>query len=232
MLIKVVVVDDEQAAIDVLVHHISRTPSLELKAAFREPLQAIEYMNQHKIDLLFCDIEMPPVNGMDVIRALHKNVAVILITAYTEYAVNAYDLNVIDYLVKPIGYPRFLQAIQKIKAPHTLPAVDHFFVKSGVRGGLVKINIADITHIEGAKNYIQIYHGTVKTITLMNLKDMEAVLPANQFLRVHKSSIIAINRIIGIEGELLLLSDGQKVIIGPSYKHSVMELIRNNLLGD
>lgn len=231
MLIKVVVVDDEQAAIDVLAHHIGRTPSLELKATFREPLQAIEYMNQHKIDLLFSDIEMPVVNGMDVIRALHKNVAVVLTTAYTEYAVNAYDLNVIDYLVKPIGYPRFLQAIQKITAPRPLP-VDHFFVKSGVRGGLVKINIADIIHIEGAKNYIQIYHGTAKTITLMNLKDMEAVLPANQFLRVHKSSIIAINRIGGVEGELLLLSDGQKVIIGPSYKHGVMERIRNNLLGD
>lgn len=230
MPIKVVILDDEQAAIDVLTHHISRTPQLQLQESFRDPLEAIAYINANKTDLLFSDIEMPAANGMEVIQSLNQNIPVILTTAYTSYAVRAYDLNVIDYLVKPIGYPRFLQAIQKLQAPPALPATDHFFVKSGIRGGVVKINTDDIILVEGAKNYIHIYHGAEKTITLMNMKDIEAVLPSRFFLRVHRSSIIATRHIVSIEGDLVILTHGLKAVAGPSYKDALLAWVQGNLL--
>ncbi|RAJ05524.1 LytTR family two component transcriptional regulator [Chitinophaga skermanii] len=230
MAIKVLVVDDEAAAIDVLKYYIDMTPTLSLLATFTDSRQAIQYCMLHDVDLLLCDIEMPLMNGLEVAEKQLGKTAVIFTTAHTNYAVKAFELNIVDYLVKPISYERFLQAISKYKEQFPTSVDDHFFVKTGTKGHLERINIADIIHVEGARNYVTIYHGTTQTITLLNLKDLEQRLPARDFLRIQKSSIVAIKHISGTKGGSVLLTNGNLVVIGPTYKEQVAKVINSKLI--
>ncbi|NLR68874.1 response regulator transcription factor [Chitinophaga varians] len=230
MAIKVVVIDDEPAAIDVLKYYINMTPSLDLLAAFSDSGEAVRYCMQQQVDLIFCDIEMPLLNGLEVAGQQKGKTAIVFVTAYTHYAVEAFNLNVVDYLVKPVRYERFLQAVNKYREQNVHAEEDHFFVKTGVKGCLEKINIADIIQIEGAKNYVTIWHGHTKTMTLLNLKDLEARLPARDFCRVQKSSIVAIKHITGLKGGAIVLSGGQLVPVGPTYKEEVLRLINSRLI--
>ncbi|WP_343746359.1 response regulator transcription factor [Chitinophaga sp.] len=230
MAIKVVVIDDEPAAIDVLKYYINMTPSLDLLAAFSDSGEAVRYCMQQQVDLIFCDIEMPLLNGLEVAGQQKGKTAIVFVTAYTHYAVEAFNLNVVDYLVKPVRYERFLQAVNKYREQNVHAEEDHFFVKTGVKGCLEKINIADIIQIEGAKNYVTIWHGHTKTMTLLNLKDLEARLPARDFCRVQKSSIVAVKHITGLKGGAIVLSGGQLVPVGPTYKEEVVRLINSRLI--
>lgn len=230
MAIKVIVVDDEPAAIDVLKYHIDMTPSLTLLATFSDGRQAMQYCLQHDVNLMFCDIEMPLMNGLEVAERQLGNTAIIFTTAHTNYAVRAFELNIVDYLVKPISYERFLQAIHKYKEQYPSQADDHFFVKTGTKGHLEKINIADIIQVEGARNYVTIHHGSTQTITLLNLKDLEERLPAKDFLRIQKSSIVSIRHITGTKGGSVQLSNGNLVPIGPTYKEQVTKVINSKLI--
>lgn len=230
MTIKVVVIDDEPAAIDVLKYYINMTPSLDLLAAFSDSGEAVRYCMQQQVDLIFCDIEMPLLNGLEVAGQQKGKTAIVFVTAYAHYAVEAFNLNVVDYLVKPVRYERFLQAVNKYREQNVHAEEDHFFVKTGVKGCLEKINIADIIQIEGAKNYVTIWHGHTKTMTLLNLKDLEARLPARDFCRVQKSSIVAVKHITGLKGGAIVLSNGQLVPVGPTYKEEVVRLINSRLI--
>ncbi|MBV8256046.1 MAG: response regulator transcription factor [Chitinophaga sp.] len=230
MAIKVIVIDDEPAAIDVMKYYIDMTPSLQLLATFSDSREAIHYCRQHEIDLMLCDIEMPLLNGMEIAANQKGQTAIIFTTAYTNYAVEAFNLNVVDYLVKPIRYERFLQAIHKFQEQNPIQEADHFFVKTGTKGNLERINISDIIQIEGAKNYVTIYHGTMKTMTLLNLKDLESRLSCNDFCRIQKSSIVSIKHITGLKGGAVLLSNGILVPIGPTYKEQVIGLINSKLI--
>ncbi len=244
-MINCLVVDDEQHAIDILVHYIGQTPFLHLAASTTNPIEALQIVNAQKIDLIFLDIQMPELSGIDFIKAIHGKAKVILTTAYSEFALESYELDVVDYLLKPIRFPRFLQAVQKVSdtdkdADNNSPlppkadlgeADDYIFVKTESKGKLLKINLADIDYIEGMKNYVAIYCGGKKTLVYTSMKELEEHLPRKQFIRVHKSYIIPIAKITGIEGNLLRLKNVTgEVLIGEAYKADLMEIIRNKMI--
>jgi two-component system, LytTR family, response regulator len=239
-MISCIIVDDEQHAIDILVHYISQTPQLQLAGATTNPLEALKMMSEQKVDLVFLDIQMPELSGIDFVKALGGKAKVILTTAYSEFALEGYELDVVDYLLKPIRLPRFLQAVQKAagqikEAAPAAPAKesddDYIFVKTESKGKLLKINLADIDYIEGMKNYVAVHRGGQKTLVYTSMKELEDHLPRQQFMRVHKSYIIPLARITGIEGNTLSLKGvTEKVLIGENYKAELMELIRNKMI--
>ena len=239
-MINCLVVDDEQHAIDILVHYVGLTPFLNLVATSTNPLAALQIVNEQKVELIFLDIQMPELTGIDFIKAIQGKAKVILTTAYSEFALESYELDVVDYLLKPVRFPRFLQAVQKVakELPETTETADttaveddYIFVKTESKGKLLKINLSDIDYIEGMKNYVAIYTGGKKTLVYTSMKDLEERLPHKNFIRVHKSFIIPIVKITGIEGNLLRLKNvTAEVQIGESYKADLMEIIRNKMI--
>jgi two-component system LytT family response regulator len=238
-MIRCLVVDDEQHAIDIIAHYISQTSYLELVSSTTNPVAALQTVVTENIDLVFLDIQMPELSGIDFVKAINGKAKVILTTAYSEFAIEGFELDVVDYLLKPIRFARFLTAVQKaVKdvAEKTLDTdlsadEDYIFVKTESKGKLLKINLADIEYIEGMKNYVAIYRGGQKTLVYTNLKDLVNHLPARQFIRVHKSFIIPINRITGIEGNHILLKNvTAEILIGENYKADLMEIIRNKMI--
>jgi len=240
-MINCLIVDDEQHAIDILVHYVKQTPHLNLVATTINPIEALQIIATQKVDLIFLDIQMPELSGMDLIKAINGKAKVILTTAYSEFALESYELDVVDYLLKPIRFPRFLQAVQKVvkeaedhaEEDHTIvvPEDDYIFVKTESKGKLLKINLCDIDYIEGMKNYVAIYCGGKKTLVYTSMKDLEERLSKKQFIRVHKSFIIPIAKITGIEGNLLRLKNvNAEILIGDNYKADLMEIIRNKMI--
>ncbi|NTS40144.1 response regulator transcription factor [Flavisolibacter sp. BT320] len=239
-MINCLIVDDEQHAIDILKHYISQTPFLHLSASTTNPVEALRLLNDHNIELIFLDIQMPELSGIDFIKAIQGNAKVILTTAYSEFALESYELGVVDYLLKPIRFARFLQAVQKVAqgkeegsvAAETIqPEDDYIFVKTESKGKLLKINLADIDYIEGMKNYVAIHCAQKKTLVYTSMKELEERLPQKAFLRVHKSFIIPVAKITGIEGNLLRLKDvKEEILIGESYKSDLMDIIRNKMI--
>jgi two-component system LytT family response regulator len=239
-MISCIIVDDEQHAIDILEHYVKQTPQLNLLASFLNPIDALHFVSEEKVDLLFLDIHMPEISGLDFIKAIHGKSKVILTTAYSEFALEGYELYVVDYLMKPVRFPRFLAAVQKAgeqlqlksAAGHESSAeMDYIFVKTEAKGKYLKIDLADIDYIESSKNYVVIHRGAQKTMVYTSMKELEDKLPARQFMRVHKSFIVPVARITGVEGNLLRLKNIQaEIIIGESYKEPVMEMIRSRMI--
>ena len=240
-MIHCLIVDDEQHAIDILKHYISQTPYLELVASTTNPMEGLSIVNREKIDLIFLDIQMPELTGIDFIKALNGKAKVILTTAYSEFALDSYELDVVDYLLKPIRLARFLSAVQKavnmiepVTQTRTAAEVeedDYIFVKTESKGKLLKINLDDIEYLEGMKNYVAIHCQGKKTLVYTTMKELEERLPAKKFLRVHKSFIIPVNKITGIEGNLVHLKNvNAEILIGESYKAELMEIIRNKMI--
>jgi DNA-binding LytR/AlgR family response regulator len=239
-MIQCIIVDDEQHAIDILVHYVSQTPYLHLVGTTTNPMEALQMVNAQKVDLVFLDIQMPELSGIDFVRAIHGKAKVILTTAYSEFALESYDLDVVDYLLKPIRLARFLQGVQKVvneldgkkeTAEDDRDEDDFIFVKTESKGKLLKINLKDIDYIEGMKNYVGIYRGGQKTMVYTSMKELEEHLPHKQFIRVHKSFIIPLAKVTGIEGNLLRLKDvTAEILIGESYKPALMEIIRNRMI--
>jgi DNA-binding LytR/AlgR family response regulator len=239
-MINCLIVDDEQHAIDILTHYISQTPFLHLAASTTNPIEALQIVNEQPIELIFLDIQMPELSGLDFIKAIHGKAKVILTTAYSEFALESYELDVVDYLLKPIRFPRFLQAVQKVAKETPEPVKessseevedDYIFVKTESKGKLLKINLADIDYIEGMKNYVAIHCAEKKTLVYTSMKELEERLPHKRFLRVHKSFIIPIAKITGIEGNLARLKNvNSEILIGENYKADLMEIIRNKMI--
>jgi DNA-binding LytR/AlgR family response regulator len=240
-MINCIIVDDEQHAIEVLDHYVKQTPHLHLVASFTNPIEALKLLGEQKIDLVFLDIQMPELSGIDLIKAIQGKSKVILTTAYSEYALEGYELYVVDYLLKPIRLPRFLAAVQKAveqlnakNETHSQQEIvedDYIFVKTESKGKLLKINLADIDFIESMKNYVAIHRGGQKTLVYTSMKDLEERLPKKQFIRVHKSFIIPISRITGIEGNLVRLKNvTAEILIGENYKAELMEIIRGKMI--
>lgn len=239
-MIQCIIVDDEQHALDILVHYVNQTPYLHLVATSTNPIEALQLVAKQKVDLIFLDIQMPELSGIDFIKAINGKAKVILTTAYSEFALDGYDLAVVDYLLKPIRLPRFLTAVQKAvnllehpqdQVPATEAKDDYIFVKTESKGKLLKINLTDIDYVEGMKNYVAIYRGGQKTLVYTSMKDLEERLPAKDFIRVHKSFIIPIAKVTGIEGNMLRLKDvSAEILIGENYKADLMEIIRNKMI--
>jgi DNA-binding LytR/AlgR family response regulator len=235
-MINCIVVDDEQHAIDILTHYIKQTPMLTLVGTSTNPIEALQILATQKVDLVFLDIHMPELSGIDFIKTLNGKSKVILTTAYSEFALEGYELDVVDYLLKPIRLPRFLAAVQKVAKSLKEEDVqevedDYIFVKTESKGKLLKINLGEIDYIEGMKNYVAIHSGGSKIMVYTAMKEIEDRLPAKQFMRIHKSFIIRIDRITGIEGNRVLLKNVHAdIMIGENYKNELMEKVKGKLL--
>jgi two-component system LytT family response regulator len=239
-MIQCLIVDDEQHAVDILVHHVNQTPFLHLLHATTNPIEALEWVNTEKIDIIFLDIQMPEISGLDFVKAIQGKSKVILTTAYSEFAADGFDLDVVDYLVKPVALPRFLKAVQRAVNIITLSAPsqnedniddDYIFVKTEFKGRMLKINLIEIEYIEGMKNYVAIYHNGQKTLALLNMKDLADRLPKKRFMRVHKSYIVALNRITTVEGNRIILKNLKaEILLGDTYKVTFLETMKNKLL--
>lgn len=236
-MINCLVIDDEPLAIDVLADYIAKIPSLTLVKTFENPLDALELINHTKIDLVFLDVQMPQLTGIQFLKIAQSKCKVILTTAYPQYAIDGFNLDVVDYLLKPIAFERFYKAVQKFMdskptAPNpnilAIPNpihTDFIFVKTEHK--IQKIYTHQINYIEGLKDYISIYTPTERIITLQNMKKMEEILPSHNFMRVHKSYIIAINKIESIEKSRITIAD--KIIpIGDTFRDAFFERIKGN----
>lgn len=240
-MINCLIVDDEQHAIDILTHYVSQTPYLQLAGTSTNPIEALQVVASQKIDLIFLDIQMPEISGIDFIKAINGKSKVILTTAYSEFAIEGFELEVVDYLLKPVRLPRFLTAVQKavkmLNTPATAPSQnkeednDYLFVKTESKGKVLKITLDEIDYIEGMKNYVAIYRAGQKILVYSTMKDLEEKLPSKKFLRIHKSFIIPVSRITGIEGNRIMLKNvSAEILLGDGYKAGIMEIINNKLL--
>lgn len=211
-MIRTLLVDDEYLALNLLEAYAQQVPDLEIVGKEKLPMKALERLQQGQIDLLFLDIQMPVLSGNNLLKTLQSPPLVVFTTAYTEYAIEAYDLNVVDYLLKPFPFERFLQAVQKAKqllntrqagSPGQSP-VSPDFLSLKVDGKLVKVFVEDILYIEGLKEYVRfVCNGNRKYVTLESLRNLEELLPSQQFSRVHKSYIVAKAKVSALDGNML-----------------------------
>lgn len=236
-----IIVDDEQHAIDVLEHYVRQLPALELLASFTNPLDALHYLNSTAVDLVFLDIQMPGISGIHLARVIGDRTKVILTTAYSEFVTEGFDLEVADYLLKPVPFPRWLKAVQRVQQMHDAPKTavsengepsdDYFFVKTEAKGKMLKINLRDIDYIEGLRNYVAIHHNGVKTMALLNMKDLEERLPERNFMRIHRSYIIAVEKIVAIEGNMVILRNvADRILLGDTYRTAFLERMKGKIM--
>ncbi len=231
---KCLILDDEQHSINILTDYIEKTPNLMLLKAFKNPIDAIAIIKEEKIDVAFIDVQMPNLTGLQYLKLLNPETKVILCTAYSEYAIDGYELNVIDYLLKPISFERFLRSISKIETKETIisqQSNDEFiFVKTETKGKLLKINLKDILFIEGLGNYQKIKTVDNQTIVCqLKMKDLEVQLQPYGFVRIHKSFMIALNQIANIDGNKIQIAN-HKIPIGDSYKEELLNILKGKTL--
>lgn len=232
-MINCVVIDDEPWAVDLLVSYIKKVNYLSLSLATNSPLEALSYVSRHTVNLVLLDINMPEMTGIQVMEILDNKVPVIITSAYPEYAITGFDYNVVDYLLKPIEFERFLKGL--LKAEHTINRLaldedksikaqkksvrDFLFIKTD--GKLIRINYDEILYIEGKRDYISITTTVDKLISLDTLSNMETILPTSTFIRTHKSYIIALDKINFIQGNRVCIND-EYLPIGDTYRNNVL----------
>lgn len=237
-MINSVIIDDEPLAVGLIRDYIEKVPFLKLKATFSNALEAIQYIEEEEVDLLFLDIRMPGISGIDLLKNLKKRPAAIFTTAYQEYAIEGYSLNVVDYLLKPVPFTRFVSAatraqdhINMVKSSRPLyQAVsqqEFIFIKTEYK--IVKVDLSDILYIEGLKDYSKIYlkDNSKPIFTLQNLKSFESKLPQDRFIRIHRSYIVSINKINVIcKNRVMIAQTDIPVSIG--FKNNLQEIVFRN----
>lgn len=222
----VLIVDDEYLARKLLTEYVSKMDFLNLVTTCADATQAMEVLNKEQVDILLLDIQMPDISGMEMIKLLNNNrVAVVLTTAYSEYAVDAFSLGVIDYLLKPFDYARFVQAINKaisykMQEPQSEFSNDYIMVKADYK--LYKVNFEDLLYIEGQHEYVTFHTVTKRITALYSLKNLEETLPKDKFVRTHKSFIVSIKNIEDIDKVNVTVA-GNKIPIGSSYRDAFIE---------
>ena len=252
-----IIVEDEPLARQLLEQYVRKVPHLELLKAFSNPLEALDFLRNNEVDILFSDIQMPEITGITLLKILQKKPLIILTTAYSEYAIEGYELDVIAYLLKPITFEKFLKAVEKatqlksekqplIEEKKAIPVIasdslttkgvaqaipndiqPFIFVKDGTK--LVKIRLPDILYIEGLKDYVSIYTREKKIVTLQTLKSLETQLPDNQFIRIHNSYIVSLEGIDAIDKERVQI--GKSFLpISDTYRKAFKEFIERNQL--
>jgi DNA-binding LytR/AlgR family response regulator len=231
--VRCIAIDDEKFVLDLLVDNIQKIPYLKLVRAFKNPIEASEFLQSEKIDLIFLDIQMPMLNGSEFLKILNHPPMVILVTAYQQYALEGYDLNVIDYLLKPVSFERFLKACNKAHELYILrqndvvekEPVDYIFVN--VEYAQVKVVVSQVTFIEALKDYVKIYtvSSSRPVMTKMSMKAIEEKLPANQFVRIHKSFIVAIDKITSVKREFVCIGE-KEIRIGDSFKDNISKIVK------
>ncbi len=240
MKITCLIVEDEPLARNLITDYVSKVPYLELIKACSGPLEAMEELRKSPVDLLFLDVQMPELTGISFLKSLQKKPFVILTTAYSQYALEGYELDVTDYLLKPITFERFLKAVDKVsqrisgspavvtEKVTTEPAPSYIFVKDGTK--LVKIRWEDILYVEGLKDYVTIHTRQQKVISLQRMKTMEEELPGSKFIRIHNSYIVALDAIDSVHKDKVQI--GQAFIpVGDTYKKSFRDFIEGKQIG-
>ena len=233
-MITCIAVDDEPLALDILKGMIAKVPFLNLVGLCKSGMEALQILNDQKIDLIFLDIQMPDLSGIQLLKSLKNPPIIIFTTAYNHYAVESYSLDAIDYLLKPFAYDRFLKAVNKaqeyqqynVKASsNSLSQSDHIYVRADYK--IIKINFADILFIEGLKDYIKIFEGGKPILTILSLKYMEEKLPFDRFIRVHRSFIVSLKKINSIQKNRIYIGE-HEVPVGDLYRETFFSSIKDN----
>ena len=222
--IKCIILDDEPLAVELLKSYADKQLQLEVVLATTDVFEVIQYLQKQTVDLIFIDIQMPELSGIQVMQMFNKDNYFIVTTAYANYALESYDYRVVDYLLKPISFDKFHKSVQKFSDFVTLETHNHLFVK--VDGRQVKINPKDIIFVEGLSDYIRIHLPNERLIVLDNLKDFINKLPSKEFMRIHKSYIIQLDKIKSIDGNMIYHDLGSTPI-GETYKNEVKKWIGN-----
>lgn len=237
MKLKCIIIDDEPIARKVLQEFIEEIDYLELTGQAENPLKAIPLLNNNAIDIIFLDINMPKINGIDFLKSSNTSANIIMTTAYAEYAVEAYGLDVLDYLVKPIAFDRFFKACNKAKEIRELKKItqaqpnktnDHFFIKCNNQ--IEKVFYADLIYAEAMLNYVMLYTNLKKMMVYITIKSLEEQLPADIFIKVHKSFIVNLNKIKSIEGNILDIGN-EKITISQNLREKVInEIVKDKMI--
>jgi DNA-binding LytR/AlgR family response regulator len=238
-------VDDESLARRLLKDHISKIPELELIAECENPLQAGSELIKHKIDLLFLDIQMPQITGIDFLKTIKEKPLTVFTTAYPDYALQGYELDVIDYLLKPVSFERFYQAVgkamdylhhrsagnlnERVTDGSKADAYEkgYFYVKADYK--IVRVNLNEILFVEGLKEYVQIYTENKKIVTLISMQKMAELLPAEYFFRIHKSHIVNLQKVDSIQGNLITIR-GHQVSVSKTQRSEFIGRINKMLI--
>ncbi len=236
-MINAIIVDDEPLALDILESYIEKIPNINLLQRCGSAVEAFEIVRSGGVDLMFLDIQMPQMTGIEFLKSLKNPPLVVFTTAYSEYALDGYDLNVLDYLLKPIPFDRFMTAVNKAldqlepAETSTAPAADDkdfIFVKSDKK--LVKVRYADILYIEGLKDYVIIrMTGGNRVITLQTMKSLEEKMPDDKFKRTHRSYIVALDKIEAVIGNMVEI-EKKHLPIGKNYREDLLRIVNENRL--
>ena len=238
MQVKAIIVDDEPLARQVINQYARDIPNLEIVCACTNALEANKTIKEAKVDLMFLDVNMPKLSGIDFLKNLNHPPLVILTTAYTDYAMEGYELNILDYLKKPFSFERFFKAFQKAEEqldllylkehpPQTPNSPPYIFIKANKKA--VRVEISDIRIIEGLGDYIKIHLTSSHLVTNLSMKKMEELLPASDFFRIHKSFIVRLDSIQSIEGNTVEICK-QKLPVGNNFRQSFNELIEKRFI--
>ena len=227
-MIKAIVLDDEPLSLDLIETFCQKSNEINLVKKFTSPKEALKYLRKFPVDLIFLDINMPNISGIELIKKIDTNIDTIFITAHSEYAVESYNLNAIDYLLKPFEYERFLNAISKVKIKQSIEKFEDKFLLVRSEYRLIKINLSNILYIESQADYLTIYLFNQKPIvTRMTMIDMLDLLDTSSFIRVHRSFIIPISKINTIRDKKIILEDIE-IPIGISYEKIMADLFQKS----
>jgi DNA-binding LytR/AlgR family response regulator len=227
-----IIVDDEPLARELLVSYVDQLPGLDCVAVCQSALQAFSVLHEQQVDLMLLDIQMPGITGLNFLKSLKNPPAVIFTTAYMDYAVEAFELEAVDYLLKPITFERFIKAMQKV-SPKKEGAIEtslkpaeypYLFLKVNKR--LIKINHEDIIYAEGLGDYIKVYTAAQSYVTYLTMNKLESLLPGQQFARIHRSTIINLGHIQYVEGNFVRINSND-LPIGLTYKDGLVQKLRN-----
>jgi two-component system LytT family response regulator len=237
-MIKCLAIDDEPLALRQIVEYIKKTPFLELAGQCESAMKAVDFLQKNRVDLMFVDINMPDLNGMDFVKSLENPPVIIFVTAYSEYALEGFRVDAIDYLLKPISYSDFLKSANKAKvwfekhlqkADEVKSNKDFLFIKSEYK--ILRINFDDIKYIEGMNEYIKIHLTTSKPVmTLLSMKTIEEQLPIEKFMRVHRSYIVNLGKISVIERSRIIFDGNVYIPVSEQYKSNFQTYIEKNFL--
>lgn len=237
-MITCIAIDDEPLALRQIVAYIEKTPFLELAGKFESALHAMKWLNDNETDLMFVDINMPDLSGMEFVKSLRNPPKIIFTTAYSEYAIEGYKVDAIDYLLKPIGYSDFLIAAQKAQEriapaksqPENVESNDSFlFIKSDYK--ILRINLKDIKYVESQREYVQIFIENQKPVmTLLSMKKLINHLPDKDFMRVHRSFIVNLNKVSVVERSRIVFDGDVYIPVGDQYKDEFQKFLEGNFL--
>ena len=232
-MIRCIAIDDEPLALKQIASYIKKTPFLELVGRYESALQALEVLENTTIDLMFVDINMPDLSGMDFVKTLKNPPMIVFVTAYSEFALEGFKVNAIDYLLKPIGYRDFLKSANKARncfethlpqLANQVEEKEYLFVKSGYK--VVRISLDEIIYIEGMREYVRIHRiNGMPIISLISLRILEGQLPSNKFMRVHRSFIVSLKKIKTVDRSRIVFENSTRIPVSEQYKEMFQKYI-------